>query len=190
MPGNLPAMRNAARRATIVSLGALLWFCTLAPHAWSRDWKPTPAVEAREYAMITDARKAGDMRMIFWLAPPMMPDPRAQQLLASYVVIGVSHAHGTPAGVMSFDDIDTLQAKDASGQPLKLLTGDQIPPVVAGTVTMLESLSSRSFGPFGKGFHWFVFDAGAVNACKAGGLSVPFADEIYTYQTPIPGCVN
>jgi hypothetical protein len=68
--------------------------------------------------------------------------------------------------------------------------GDAIPPAVVGTVTMLESMFGRSFGQFGKGFHWFVFDAGTVNACKNGGLSVPFADEIYTYQTPFPGCVN
>ena len=31
-------------------------------------------------------------------------------------------------------------------------------------------------------------DGAAVHACAAGILSIPFANEVYTYQTPIPGC--
>jgi hypothetical protein len=94
----------------------------------------------------------------------------------------------SPVGTMSFDTTDTLIASDSGGTPLRLLTGDDMPPLLIGMVSTLTNTFSRSFGAFGKGFHWFVFDAGSVHACADGGLSVPFADEVYTYRTPIPGC--
>lgn len=40
----------------------------------------------------------------------------------------------------------------------------------------------------GQGTHWFVFEANNVHSCGVGGLAVPYDGELYTYQTPIPGC--
>src|SRR5208282_6679010 len=69
--------------------------------------------------------------------------------------------------------------------PLKLLNDDDIAPAVKGAVTTMEAAFRQSMGALGQGFHWFVFAGGTVNACKDGGLSIPFAGETYTYKTPI-----
>jgi hypothetical protein len=172
-------------------LYAIGWFAwgTVAPEAaWSRAWKPTPTALAQDYSLLSDSRNNHDIKMIFWLSPPMVPDGPARAMLDRYVIVGVARGHISPVGSMSFDVTDTLQASDSGGTPLRLLTGDDIPPALNGALTTITSVFSQSLGPFGKGFHWFVFDAGAVRACGDGGLSIPFADEVYTYQTPIPGC--
>jgi hypothetical protein len=52
----------------------------------------------------------------------------------------------------------------------------------------MEAMFRQSLGTFGQGMKVFVFDAAGVTSCKPGGLTVPFADETYTWQTPIPGC--
>jgi hypothetical protein len=126
--------------------------------------------------------------MIFWIAPPMLPEGQARLLLDNYIIVGVARGHIATTGTISFDTVDTLQASDSGGKPLRLLSGDDIPPAINGTVSTMTSVFSQSLGAFGRGFHWFVFDAGSVHACSSGGLSIPFADEVYVYQTPIPGC--
>ena len=138
--------------------------------------------------MVSDTRNARDMRMIYWAAAPMVRDVAMRQLLDKYLVIGVGRGHGSPAGTISFDNIETLQVLDAEAKPLRRLSTDEIPPAVNGAVMVLISSFSQSLGAFGKGFRWFVFDTGSVHACNAGKVSVPFADEVYTYETPIPGC--
>lgn len=188
MIGRLVATARFVLVTALLFLGWFAWWGVNAPVARSREWKPTPTVEARDYAIISDTRKPGDLRMIFWMAPPLLPNGKMQQLLEDYVIIGVVHARGSAGGTFTFDTIDTLQPTDGDAKPLRLLSGDEIPPVVNATVTMMESVFGQSFGAFGKGFHWFVFAAGGLHACKAGGLSIPFVDEVYTYQTPIPGC--
>jgi len=130
------------------------------------------------------------MKMIFWLTPAMMPEGQGRQLLDTYVVVGVSRGHVTPAGTITFDPIDNLQASAGDSKPLRLLSGDDIPPAINGAVSTMTSMFSQSLGAFGRGFHWFVFEGGSVHACESGGLSIPFADEVYTYQTPIPGCAT
>jgi hypothetical protein len=184
----LPSIRKFVVSILLCSMGWL--FCgTVAPGiAWARNWKPTATALAQDYSLLTDSRNNRDIKMIFWLSPPMLPEGQARLFLDGYVIVGVARGRVSPAGTISFDVIDALQAADGAGKPLRLLTGDDIPPAVNGTVSIMTSVFSQSLGAFGKGFHWFVFDAGAVHACGAGGLSIPFADEVYTYQTPIPGC--
>jgi len=143
---------------------------------------------AQDYSLISDSRDPHDIKMIFWLSPPIVPDGPARAILDHYVIVGVVRGHLSPVETASFDAVDTLKATDGGGTPLRLLTGDDIPPTLNGAVTTMTSVFSQLLGPFGKGFHWFVFDAGSVHPCGDGGLSIPFADEVYTYQTPIPGC--
>jgi hypothetical protein len=114
--------------------------------------------------------------------------PEAQQVLDKYVVVGVVHANAGVNGRVSFDPIDTLQARDGNGSPLTLLIGDNVPPTVAGLLSGVEATVRQALGAMGQGMHWFVFDGGAVHSCVTGGLSIPVAGETYTYETPIPGC--
>ena len=159
--------------------------------SFARPWKPTPNAMAMDYSQITDNRAAKELVFIWWLNPPSFGTlpPSAAALLDKYVVIGAVDAHVTPGATFTFDDIPSLDAKSGSTS-LTALTGDAIPPTVAGILTTLEASLGQALGPTGKGMHWFVFDAGPLHACDKGDLSVPLAGETYTWETPIPGCAQ
>lgn len=162
---------------------------TAAPAAWSRPWKPTSEALAQEYLLITDQRDAGrDTRMVFWLASPMIPDQAAREILDKYVLVGVVRAHVSLDGTFSFEAPETLQVMDGNAHALRSLSGSDIPPVVAGLLTALQAAFGQALGPMGQGVRWFIFEGGTLRACKEGGLAVHFADEVYTYEMPIPGC--
>lgn len=184
--------RRHDRHFTILALMLVLsslLSVAAAPAAWSRPWKPTNDALAQDYLLITDQRDGGlDTRMVFWIASPMVPDKAAREILDKYVLIGVVRMYGSVDGTFSFEAPETLQVADGSAQALHSLSESDMPPVVMGLLTALQAAFGQSLGPMGQGVRWFVFEGGTVHPCKAGGLSVPFADEIYTYETPIPGC--
>ena|ERR1039458_3910297 len=160
--------------------------------AQSRTWSRNPTNLAQDYVLINDNRGNGDVVLILWLAAPMIQSgpstQAARELLDKYIVIGVAHAHASKEGTFTFDRTATLEANDGSGQPLKSLNADTMPPSVVGTLAAMQSAFGRSLGAFGQGIQWFAFDSGTTHACTKGGLSVIFAGETYTYDTPIPGC--
>jgi hypothetical protein len=118
----------------------------------------------------------------------MLSGAKSQQVFDKYIVIGVARERLSIGSSPSFDEIDTLEAKDNHGKPLQLLGKNDMPPAVIGALATMEAVLARSLGPMGKGTHWFVFDGGTVHACGKGGMSISFAGEIYTYETPVPGC--
>ena len=145
---------------------------------------------AQDYAQILDVRAQGEIVVMFWMVPQMVGDvPVAQTFLDKYVVIGVAHARPGPAGSMLFDAIDPLQVKDASGKPLTLLEGDKLPADASAFVTAMGGTLKQSLGAMGQGMRIFVYDGGGVHACTKGGISIPYAGEVYTYVMPIPGCL-
>ena len=166
----------------------LLSWIAFAPLGQARPWKPAMKQLASDYATIVDDRNARDAKVIFWLAPPIMDSGPTADLIDRYVIIGVARGHFSSVGSVTFDPIDSLQVKDSNARPLRRLSGEEIPPLVAGTVAIMESMFGQSLGAFGKGMHWFVFAGGTVHACGNGGISIPFAGETYTYDTPFPGC--
>lgn len=171
--------------ATVVLLS------TLSP-AQSRTWSRDPASLAQDYAVINDNRSGGEVVMVLWMVPPLVPNTpstqRARDMLEKYVVLGVAHAHIAKDATMTFDSVTALQARDGNGQPLTSLNENTMPPTVVGALATMKSAFGRSLGALGTGMQWFVFDGGAVHACTKGRMSVPFAGETYTYDTPIPGC--
>jgi hypothetical protein len=132
--------------------------------------------------------------MLMWFAPPTVaPEaPNAAQmraLIGKYVFIGLTHGHfDKTIGTVTFDETNTLEAKDGSGKPLVLVDRSSLPPATLGAVTVIERIFQQSFGAFGRGMKMFVFEAGDVNACEKGELAIPFAGETYTWETPFPGC--
>jgi hypothetical protein len=158
---------------------------TLSP-AWSRPWKPTSITLAEDYARISDHRANGDIVIVWWFVPRMMPG--ASEAFDKYVVIAVVHAHMGSAGTMSFQKVDTLQARDDNEKELVSLTGDSVPPVLTGILARMGVFLRHALGAMGEGTQLFVFNGGAVHSCGKGGMSIPYAGEIYTYETPIPGC--
>ncbi len=159
--------------------------------AVSRPWKPNGKALAQDYAMINDNRNGREVILIWWVVPQLVQtSPTAEALLDKYVLMGVVHAHVAVDGRMSFDEIDTLKATDGQANPLTLLTKDNTPPAMVGMVSTIKASFGQALGPLGDGMRWFVFDGGSVHACSKGRMSVPFAGETYTYDTPIPGCTQ
>jgi hypothetical protein len=68
--------------------------------------------QAQDYVQIFYDKSKGDVSMVWWLTPQMMPNsPEAQQVLDKYVIIAVLHATWSADGVANFDAIDSLQAR-------------------------------------------------------------------------------
>ena len=162
--------------------------------ASARSWKATPNAIARDYATINDTRPGGELILLMWFVPPMV-QPNAtgsaglMAMLQKYIVMMVVHGHLDKAsGTVSFDDINTLEARDQADKPLTLLARNDLPPTTTGALSAVEAVFRQSLGATGNGMKMFVFEAGAVDACKPGRLSVPLAGETYTWDTPIPGC--
>ncbi|SRR6266571_3445193 len=169
--------------------------CICVPLAWSRPWNPAPDELAADYAIIThnkgvDKDGNASMTVIMWLVPQRFPENSPlRQTFEKYVVIGVAHGHiARSTGVTTFDKTDTLQPGDGNGNPMKRLTGNNIPPTLAGAMAAMDGIFRQSLGAFGQGITWFVFDPGAIRPCGAGRLIIPYADENYTYELPLPGC--
>ncbi len=176
---------GAAFLPLVAAVSALL---AVPPASWGRAWKPDAQALARDYAIITDGRNSRDINVIFWLNSAMVPPGAARQILETYVIVGVAHTHMDVGGAMSHETTDTLDVADGSGAKLRLLRNDDMPPTVKGIVTTVTGMFGQSLGAFGKGMQWFVFESGSVRTCEKGGLAVSFANEVYTYETPIPGC--
>lgn len=162
--------------------------------ASSRSWKATPNAMARDYATINDTRPNGELVLLMWFVPPMVqPSATGATVLVAtlqkYVVMMAVHGHlDKTTGTISFDDINTLEARDQADKPLTLVARSDLPPATTGMLAGVEALFRQSFGAMGNGMKMFVFEAGGVDACKKGRLSISLAGETYTWDTPIPGC--
>jgi len=162
--------------------------------AISRMWKVSPIAMAQDYATINDNRGHGDVVLLMWFVPQMVApgSPGADTMvtmLRKYVVVMVGHGHlDTSTGRISFDDIGALQASDQDGRTLTPVARNDLPPVTNGALTTVESIMRQALGTFGSGMKMFAFDAGHIDTCSKGRLSIPLAGETYTWDTPIPGC--
>jgi hypothetical protein len=184
------------RHSALVAAAAVTLFALAPNHCLSREWKATPEALAREYATINDSRPGGDLILLLWFVPEMSPANApgsnvVAAMLQRYVVIVAVHGRlERTSGSMSFEELDPLTARDQTGKPLVPVTRDELPPTNTAMLAGMEGLLRQSLGALGKGMKMFVFDGGAVSSCKQGQLSVPFADETYTWNTPIPGCAQ
>jgi hypothetical protein len=170
-------------------LAAVLAAGSLSPAVQARDWKPKAATLAQNYAEIVDGSKKGELTVLFWFPAPMFEGkPKVQDMVNRYVIIGAVHAKLNADDLLMPVHIDSLQALDGNGKALNAIAQDKLPPNVVTFLAAFGSVMSQSLGVVGKGMQYFVFNAGDVNACKKGGMSIPFNGEVYTYNTPIPGC--
>jgi len=177
-----------------VAAAAMMLFALGASPALSRQWKVTPEALARDYGVITDQRPDGELVMAMWFVPQMVPANStgadiATAMLQKYVIVTVAHGRIQRAsGTISFENVDALTARNQSGKPLTLVARDSLPPTNVAMLSALESFMRQTLGAMGNGMKMFVFDAGDVGSCKRGQLSVLFANETYTWDTPFPGC--
>jgi hypothetical protein len=156
----------------------------------ARQWKATPEAITRDYATINDTRPGGELFLLLWFVPQMISpnSPGAEAattMLRKYVVVMAVHGHlDRPTLKLSFEDITALQASDESGRALTPVAKDDLPPVSIAMLTAMEA----SAGAMGNGMKLFVFDGAGIDSCSKGRLSIPFANETYTWDTPFPGC--
>jgi hypothetical protein len=160
--------------------------------AESRPWSKDPTSLAQNYLMINDNRSDNEVVLVYWLASALVPKTAetkaAVELLDKYVVLGVVRGRIANDGTIAFDEQAAVDVSDGAGQALNALREDTMPPSVAAALAAVKGVFTRALGAMGKGVHWFAFDAGAVQCCAKGGMTVTFAGEKYTYDTPIPGC--
>jgi hypothetical protein len=176
----------------MILAGAMLSCVGVPFAASSRPWKPTPSQIAADYASIGHNRGNGDIVTIgWWAAPTSRPGSQLVAIFEKYVLISVTHSHinlREPATGLHFDNIDILEVRDEGGNALIPVEQDALPPASIGTLATFEAGYRQGLGPRGKGTKFFLFDAGDVRACEKGRISVPYDGEIYTWETPFPGC--
>jgi hypothetical protein len=183
-------LRNVA---SVVAAAALLLVSGLSPVS-ARQWRATPDAIARDYATITDTRPNGELIMLMWIVPRMvLPNSpgaaAAITMVQKYVLVVAVHGHLDKAtGIMTFDDIESLEVRDQAGKALTPATKNDLPPTNTAMLAALEAMFRQSIGAMGKGMKMFVFESGNIDSCKKGQLSVPLASETYTWDTPFPGC--
>jgi hypothetical protein len=191
------------QRFNIMLFSTMLSCIAFSP-ASARVWPaPAPNQIASDYAAIQHRKSTGDFVMINWVAAPTIAPSdhqaeSAKAMLKKYVVIMVVHCHGDQTNrTLSCNEINTLAVNDRSSKPLTLVARDTLAPADLATLVSMETAISQAFGLMGSFFSTmrtsmklFVFDAGQVDACEKGELSVPFAGETYTWETPFPGCTK
>src|SRR5262249_12551968 len=154
-----------------------------------------PDTIARDYVTINHNRSKSEFVMLMWFVPQMVQpeakSPPLTAMLEKYVVILIIHGHFNPnTGAMSFDEINHLEARDGSEKLLRPVDRSTLPPISTGMLAAMETLFRQSFGAMGNGMRTFLFDTGTVHSCNQGRLSVLYAGETYTWETPIPSCTQ
>jgi len=167
----------------------LLFAMTFCGPADARHWLQTPIKLAQDYAQIIDTHPNGEAVFIQWYAAPAFPAVNERGMLDEYVILAVVHGRLGDAGeAVVVDPISTLTVIDAAGKVLEQLPDDSLPPDVASFAASMKQTAMLSLGQLGGGMKAFVFKAGSVRACKPGKVSIPLAGQVYTYDTPFPGC--
>lgn len=184
-------MKISCRLSSVVVAGAMASVLSVSPSV-ARSWKTSPTSLAQDYLTIIDNRGGGDQAIVMWLSSALLPDsPQTQgarELLDKTVVLGVVRGKAEKDGTLKFLSDLTVVAKGADGKPLRAILKDETSPAMFGALATIQTMLGRAMGPFGQGIKWLTFDAGALKPCEKGVLAVEFADETYTYETPLPGC--
>lgn len=177
--------RRIPRLAALLSA---VCFASLSPAA-ARQWNQDPRGAAAEYTQIIHAKPNGEFTFLWWAVPEAFPNDANTQVLrdvlSRYVIIGIAHGRNNGTA-LSFDNITDLKVADSMARQLSPIAANATPPEVAQGLNALQALQS----PMRQGMHWFVFESSTIHSCTPGKLSVPFAGETYTYDTPIPGCAK
>lgn len=171
-------------RALVPALALAL----LVTPAMARLWKPTPDQVAADYVSITHNKGTEGRVLLSWMASPVIPSPALKPLLDKYVVLSIVHTRQPPAGgPVTWDDIQGVQVSDGSGQALKEVGADAMPPTLVGLIAASDATIRQNTQGKGK-VYWSVWEAGSIAACQKGKLVVTYDGEAYSFDTPLPSC--
>ncbi len=181
------------RLLRLAGLSALAIWALMTPTS-ARQWNPDARSIAGDYTLILHPKGTMQFVAVWWAVPEAFAGtPLAQSMqdaLSRYVVIGIADGRPGSGGQMSFTPIPDLKIADATGRQLSPLAANATPPGVTQAIATLQGLARQSLGPLERGIRWLVFDGSTIHSCQPGKLSVPYGGEIYTYDTPIPGCAK
>ncbi len=185
-------MRKAKLTPSMMRLAAFFLILVLASSsAWisaqARQWKPSLEAQTQDYLEILDERE-GRFTMIWWLASPMIPHNPNAALFDKYVVIMALHAQMSATTGAAYQKIENLDVEDGNHQALTPVAYEKLPPTLTGALSAMGALFKQLLGPMGEHVQYFVYEAGAINACRHGRLFVNYTGESYSYDMPIPGC--
>ena len=173
-----------------VGLSITLLTSTVTPSD-ARQWRTTPHSQAQDYTIIVDQRSKHELVVIFWLAPPLVPEKEnsgnAREVLRRNLVIGVAHADISHGAQFSFREIGPPAITTDIGF-LAPIRDEDISPVAQGGMATVKAIFTQALGKLGAGTKWFVFDGRTIDSCGPGQFWVEYDDEQYDYKTPIPGC--
>jgi len=160
--------------------------------AEARQWRATPMALAQEYVQIIDQRSPSELIIVFWISPQLIQqapaNKPARQLLAKNMVVGVVHADISPGDSFTLRTPAAAAVDVAPRGPQINLPDSKIEPAAFGVIEGLRQTLGQALGPVGKGIRWSMFDGSNVNSRAAGAFAVKYANEVYTFETPIPGC--
>ncbi|MDE0539150.1 MAG: hypothetical protein OXH94_10545 [Rhodospirillales bacterium] len=162
------------------------------PMAEARQWRATPMALAQDYVQIIDQRSPSELVIVFWISPQLLQqapaNKLARRLMAKNMVVGIVHADISPGGSFTFRTPAAPTVDVALRGPQTNLPDSEIEPAALGVIETLRQMLGQALGPAGKGFRWFTFDGSNINSCADGAFAIKYADESYTFETPIPGC--
>ena len=162
--------------------------------ASARNWSRDDAALAKDYSFIDDRRGDGQHVLVVWLNS-MLPANEAttqtvRSVLDKYVVIGLSDGRPSSDGRVQYEQISVPALTDGKKSALQRVEPGAIPATDAAALSQAEEMFGHSFGLTNQNVRWFVYNAGPLSACGTGTLLVPYQDETYRYDLPIPGCAG
>jgi hypothetical protein len=155
--------------------------------ASARLWKPTQQQQTADYLGITHNKPTGENVVISWWASPLVSAPTMKPMLDKYLVLSIARTRRSPDGSVGWEEVQGVKLSDGTGNALKEVRADAIPPALVGMIATQEA-SARQTSQGRAKIYWSVWDAGAVNACQRGKLVISYDGEDYSYDTPVPGC--
>ena len=164
-----------------------LAFVLLVTPATARLWKPTPDQLAADYVIITHNKGAEGRVVVSWMASSVIPSPALKPILEKYVVLSIIHTRQGVGGPVTWDQVQGVQVSDGSGQALKEVSADAMPPTLVGMIAASDATMRQSTQGNGK-VYWGVWESGSIAACQKGKLVVTYDGEAYSFDTPLPGC--
>lgn len=158
----------------------------------ARQWRATPTSQAQEYVFIDDDRSESELVMIMWISPEILErsseNEAARSMLQEYVLVGVVHVNISDMVEFTFTTPTGVLLQTANGEQRQPLAENSLPPLVAGTLSVLKASFAQGIGAMGQGFRWHVFHGAGIDSCQKGIFWIAYAGERYDYETPIPGC--
>ena len=169
-----------------LAVSVLACLCAAQPVA-ARLWKPTPDQIATDYVSIIHIKGTEGRVMINWVSSQVVPSPALKPILDKYVVVSIIHTRPGTGGSPTWDEVQGVQVSDGSGQALKEVTKDSMPPMLIGLIATSDATMRQSTQGNGR-IYWGVWEAGPISACQKGKLVVNYDGEAYSFDTPLPSC--